>query len=69
MEKEKPQQITQKNLLISIKGEIDALLKKGWSINDISNRISENGIDIPIHALKKITKKTTKKNAKPSENV
>ena len=69
MEKENPQQITQKNLLISFRSEIDTLLKKGWSVSDIANRLSENGINIPVHALKKINKKTRKKNQQRSKKV
>ena len=68
MEKENPQQITQKNLLISFRSEIDTLLKKGWSVSDIANRLSENGINIPVHALKKINK-TRKKNQQRSKKV
>ena len=69
MEKENPQQITQKNLLISLRSEIDTLLKKGWSVSDIANRLSENGINIPVHALKKINKKTRKQNQQRSKKV
>ena len=60
MVKETPQRMTQKTLILSIKGEINTLLKKGWSLNEIAQSLSKKGTDIPINALKTAFKKPKK---------